>query len=102
MTEHTPGPWLVRDWRDKPKVIHEGGGSPFTIGSPGGVHVASLPNHNKADARLIAAAPDLLDTLLRAVQDIDSGWDDDAEERFPWLQDANAAIAKALGQEASS
>lgn len=30
----------------------------------------------------------------RAVQDIESAGYDDAEERFPWLEDARAALAQ--------
>ena len=44
-------------------------------------------------AQLIAAAPKLFQALDRAIQDIDSGFEN-AEEIFPWLEDARAAIAE--------
>jgi hypothetical protein len=96
--KHTPGPW---------EPIHGCKNEGFEVYGPphkdrsGSVQylVAKLPydSHAKANARLIAAAPGLLEALDRAVQDIDSGWADDAEDRFPWLIDARAAIAKARG-----
>jgi hypothetical protein len=48
--------------------------------------------------RVIAVHDELLAALDRAVQDIESGWADDADERFPWLADARIAIAKAKGE----
>lgn len=82
--KHTPGPWkavnghyIVDVRANKQSIIGEG--------------------MRLADARLIAAAPDMLAALDRAVQDIDSGWAEDADTRFPWLASARAAIAKAEG-----
>ncbi len=48
--------------------------------------------------RAIAVHDDLLIALDRAVQDIESGWADGAEYRFPWLADARAAVSKARGE----
>jgi len=48
-----------------------------------------------ANARLIAAAPDLLEALLASVPE---GWlDDDTMEHMPGIRLARAAIAKAFG-----
>lgn len=61
MSKHTPGPWKYYDEE----------GYNFGIGSEGGRHVADV-SHNaniptgekRANARLIAAAPDLLKALV--------------------------------------
>lgn len=94
-TKHSPGPWaampaqfnhgettVIVD-RDSNIIAHMEG--------------QSFP-HTEHDAALFAAALELLIALDRAVQDIDSGWAEDANERFPWLEAARAAIAKADGE----
>lgn len=59
----------------------------------------------KGNARLIAAAPELLEALELAVQHYNE-WasaelpHDLDEERLPWLAPARAAIAKAKGESA--
>ena len=77
--QHTPGPWTVVaiDWA-------ETGNARFEI--------KGIRRTGMADARLIAAAPDLLEALQRAV---------DLLARYPkhdeaWRQ-ARAAIAKVEG-----
>ncbi len=99
MSKHTPGPWkVIRDGndlsvrsansRDTGKITHLdiaeniGGlrpGPDFTDRSEA-----------KANARLIAAAPDLLEALQRLVKAVDpesTGWDEAVD-----------AIAKATGE----
>jgi hypothetical protein len=51
-----------------------------------------------ANARLIAAAPDLLEALTYWMVFIESEQDD--ERQAPWVANARAAIAKATGGEA--
>jgi hypothetical protein len=103
MSGHTPGPWIVNA-RDtaKPFAIHALDGAPPVIawtvcyGAPG---IAS--DISDANARLVAAAPDLLATLREIVTEIrayqspecdDAGWGADL------LKQADAAIAKATGK----
>jgi hypothetical protein len=80
MSEHTPGPWKVERIGRRYDVVSEGG------------IVCALaqwtPAVDEADARLIAAAPDLLETL-ECIAAITS----DHEIR----ELAHAAIAKATG-----
>lgn len=84
MSEHTPGPW---DYMEKDAAIWA---DEFICVAP----------HNPADARLIAAAPDLLAALEEAFnhyagQPVPS---QPAEEWWPdWMLHARAAIAKAKG-----
>jgi hypothetical protein len=63
---HTPGPWEVRD--------HEG---LFAIAHPTGwVMESSDEQQNRTDARLIAAAPDLLEACKAALAAISSACQD--------------------------
>src|SRR4051812_7979165 len=99
MTAHTPGPWQVHDY-----AVNFG---PYNAGidvGPGLRMVARVCGEFErpepgpvamANARLIAAAPDMLAALHKAHNFLDShgnGWDE-AET----LEDARAAIAKAEG-----
>lgn len=66
MSQHTPGPWVLSEYRP----IHDDVGGDYSVGytDADGVYwdIATLePSraNRKADARLIAAAPDLLDAL---------------------------------------
>jgi hypothetical protein len=88
-TQHTPGPWEVR--KGEPWVIAKAYGDMKSV-----VHL-NLPvdqsESQKADARLIAAAPDLLEALqymANVCPAIDSTGDDAHIK-------ARAAIAKATG-----
>jgi hypothetical protein len=100
----TPGPWRV-DWH----------GDGYASGESS-VELACLPHdtfdaieimcalgsraslaEHEANARLIAAAPDLLEAL-EAVRDNNRGGVTGQRAREAWVK-ANAAIAKALGQE---
>jgi hypothetical protein len=55
--------------------------------------VASLVAEQEANARLIAAAPDMLDALENLTIGIDMGWELDGI-----LENARVAIAKATGE----
>lgn len=102
--QHTPGPWVVT-----------------AVGSCHGIHPAASENerddicritpHNyhpdgwpaakveaEANARLIAAAPDLLAALQALVGEADLGEIDHEDETRRLLDVARAAIAKATGQ----
>ena len=87
MSKHTPGPWSsnhltsapLKEWSLKVKK--------------GRRVIAEVPYQDYTtwtNARLIAAAPDLLEALRAAVAD----WDEEVS-RGRWLDAARAAIAKA-------
>jgi hypothetical protein len=87
MTEHTPGPWRTGD------VFNTVFGPPN--GTPAPRTVATVARGDKANARLIAAAPELL-AALQEIHALDSvgGM---AVVRFNRALDiARAAIAKAV------
>lgn len=98
MSKHTPGPWCVRDLPTQQRYIgpSEDGGAPSVALVLARVNVPD--ERLAADARLIAAAPDLLEALCLAVEamkhSLPNGLTGDAE------QAARAAIAKATGSKA--
>ena len=81
-TQHTPGPWRIGD----------AGFTVFGPPKPGALPETIAPVKNRANARLIAAAPELL-AALEAVADYWAGGD------VPEALDTQmrAAIIKATG-----
>jgi hypothetical protein len=85
MTQHTPGPWFAHNIGLGPN-----GEGPFTY------PLGNDPDKAAANARLIAAAPD----MLAALQDImaESSRDDDDHDVIATIQGiCRAIIAKAKG-----
>jgi len=78
---HTPGPWSVGrcSWNDEGNVCYE---------------LEGIRQGCAADARLIAAAPDLLSALNAMLTHM--GMDED-EWNKPTFDQARAAIVKATG-----
>lgn len=93
---HTPGPWEVVEFNPE---FREG----YSVDSAGGQAVVGTccgaGIYRLEDARLIAAAPDLLAACKTLVTCILALNNDDAETRrdFPELAPAEAAIARAEG-----
>lgn len=103
-TKHTRGPWSVFIPEDG--MVYEGGDCPATIRA-GGIHVATMAGERwrfsetgKANARLIAAAPELLEALefcLDRLSDHYSG-PFGTQTDVAALAVTRAAIAKARGE----
>ena len=100
MNSHTPGPWTVH-WG-----MAQGGEGHFIMDSRDlqqFSHIATVTFHDdendtKANARLIAAAPELLEACQMLVALEDSGAHD-ADTRWKRARrDMRAAIAKAEGR----
>jgi len=94
--KHTPAPWLIDpDNGDYPMWIRQDGGTSVL----GGCGCCGSPNLDIHDARLIAAAPDLLDALQLMVEShgYSSYLSDEDKESSPEVVAARAAIAKATG-----
>ena len=85
MSAHTPGPWVV----DGSRVRGSGGRDWVCETSPGGRFSKSVREENDADARLIAAAPDLLAACETAERLLLDG---------VGREKVRAAIAKARGK----
>ena len=83
--KHTPGPWYI-----DPIKAHANGNR--RIMAEQCTPVAVVPEHLAADARLIAAAPDLLDALLMVLDDPNA-----LDGRPRTYEYVHAAIAKATG-----
>jgi hypothetical protein len=102
MNKHTPGPWTADKLQDR---------DTFNIFANGFVsamcQVSRMENSTRstsgnevaANARLIAAAPDLLEALREIAELADKV---DSWQSFPYepIQKAYAAIAKATGEQA--
>lgn len=84
-TKHTPAPWRAVDDSDGYRI--EGNGNPSGTVA---VILARRSVTGKADASLIAAAPDLLAALVAVVRIADRKTDE--------FDAARAAIAKATGE----
>ncbi len=100
MTQHTPGPWTLQSL-----TMYEGGEENTgweVVGANGDTicdnqtyypHAVSLP-----DARLIAAAPELLEALretLTNIAQLAPLWESQGRSSEPWESNVRAAIAKA-------
>ena len=93
MVKHTPKPWTCTPGRDYC--------SQFDIWDKDGMEVQCSNAEREANARLIAAAPDLLEALESLYHTANSIGEDtcDPVAFAGALEDARAAIAKARGQE---
>ena len=95
MTKHTPGPW---------QYAFEGGTTAFITESDGSTIFCLRTTENTtahkglaANARLIAAAPELLEALLVMLRDYMAVHGDGDLEMQPAIYQAQKAIAKATG-----
>jgi len=93
----TPGPWsLTPRFQDKVDVVHHNDGPGKATRTICRVNVrASWLVEQKANAQLLAAAPELLEALRGAV-----GWIETSKEGEEATRRALAAIAKATGEQA--
>lgn len=101
MSKHTPGPWnttcgvaTVSDNRPSPRIVAECDPGMIDCHSVDPIQMAEA----RANARLIAAAPLLLEVLKSLVDSIDNGYSWTGKECG--MADARAAIAKAEGRDA--
>ncbi|EPL0741478.1 hypothetical protein LLI17_000502 [Proteus mirabilis] len=81
--KHSPAPWVVAEFLDGFNIKDEKHGR----------HIAFTPKQN--NAHLIAAAPELLEQLIRLRNKI-AGYKPDGDDD---LDIVDAVIAKALGQQ---
>ena len=88
MSKHTPGPWLMCESATHVTVTNAHGDAVF--------HDDKRIPGVMADARLIAAAPDLLDELLSV---LDWAVTERAPLRNQEIESIRAAIAKATGEQ---
>src|SRR5690606_37089094 len=103
MSAYTPGPWFHDGngnvWRRDPKDLYQNGGTvagdkPLATIHKGWHHDGAEGYPVEANARLIAAAPELLRALQAMVSVTDKGLRPRAARN-----NARAAIAKATGEQ---
>ena len=91
MTDHTPGPWITKWSRSPPKIV-----------GPNNELIAKMPvwegqkvkwERQKFNARLIAAAPDLLEALYNLISLASPHMTDSTQTLA--MEQARAAMAKA-------
>lgn len=88
MNKHTPGPWSFYDDSNDGKTNRI---EIVAIGKTVARIYHSVPAQDLPNARLIAAAPDLLEALEFVIRGVPDTWEG--------VQQARAAIAKATGGE---
>lgn len=66
-TAHTPGPWTVKDSRHKQHICANWHGDETVIATTTDTYGAVFEAENLANARLMAAAPDLLEACKMAL-----------------------------------
>lgn len=96
---HTPGPWVVVNgtavapqWAPRERVAKT---IAVNLRADEDGAFPEVGEWQHADARLIAAAPELLDALKESL-DVMGEWGDDGDPA--WASRARAAIAKAEGR----
>jgi hypothetical protein len=105
MMTHTPGPWHIGEKRrDEIDIKHANKDTPGAISLVLAKAIArqSWTDEGEANARLIAAAPDLLAALEQLIELCAVGDVDESTEALGWgatILSAKAAIARAKGQE---
>ena len=92
--KHTPGPWKSRyDRKEKTAVVARTGYmAHLEISFP---HQEGKDSEWKANACLIAAAPELLAALIRLREWVRNPGEDDSPANEAVIHEAEAAIAKA-------
>lgn len=97
VNKHTPGPWLLNhntNWKTNPfsVTVRKYGVHSTTVANIP-TRMTIPPQEQQANARLIAAAPDLLEALQAIIGH-------DAHLLNHWrVETARAAIAKATGEQ---
>jgi hypothetical protein len=96
MSKHTPGPW---EWDGKVWDYDHFEEAPYLVQAPWTAHDSktilegAIRCESEADARLIAAAPELLRALKQMI-----AWEDGERTEIDAMVNARAIVAKAEGQ----
>lgn len=95
MSEHTPGPWRIGGTKD---LKHGRGREIAADAARIGIVYGVIDPDVIANARLIAAAPELLEACRDAASKIDDCLDGKINFRSDFADRLKAAIAKAEGE----
>lgn len=91
--QHSPAPWRYAPFGLQPAVVDATGGFICQVSRHPGA-----PGLGEANARLIAAAPDLLKALTAALEVIEGEYPSDDYIAAPIMSQCRAAIAQAKGE----
>jgi hypothetical protein len=93
--KHTKGPWVVRNGSN----VFQGSHRVCSVNAAERLSIVDSQERAGANARLIAAAPELRDALILLVRTHDEPAETLLQEvkEQKWLEQARAAIAKATG-----
>ena len=94
-TQHTPGPW--REEEEYISAERKGKTGEYVIRGHMDVFVCKVRGED--DARLIAAAPELLRSLIFLLNCCEMNMDDMEPESLAAIEEAKAAISRATGRE---
>jgi hypothetical protein len=100
-TKHTPAPWLIAD-SNFVYALHDHKGRQVNRFSAAIDHYPSqggTAEEGLANARLIAAAPELLEALQMLMPQAPNAWAENDPYDVAMWGNAQAAIAKATGKE---
>ena len=95
-TKATPGPWGIKTTESGTKAIFSGSTGAWVAHT-----VRSLSSTQDANARLIAAAPELLESI-QLLLDVERGGDSGGsfrERLYAGLRKCEKAVAKATGEQ---
>jgi hypothetical protein len=98
MSKHTPGPWVAKDDGVGPYIM---AGEIDIAMAVGPFSYDYMELEVNANALLIAAAPDLLEMLDRAVRRLEIAHANGDTIMREWIIDARAVIAKVEGRSCS-
>lgn len=114
-TQHTPGPWRTENGGDVFTALGAMTGDGWKAADNDGWHIADCRpgtltiddigdkcelscGEVLANARLIAAAPDMYEALKSIVEDHEFCGDDWGDRRDAWIETARAVLAKVEGK----
>ena len=92
--KHTAGPWTVQYETDITGIENDPANGCVGLVDVAHVYMRTVPGRTEANARLIAAAPDLLEALELLV----AGIENSVSDTYLPLAKARAAIVKATAQ----
>lgn len=110
--QHTPGPWTVQDFNaddlqspsrfEGPVVVYaESDCDIHPVADCSCNHTCRAADEAQANARLIAAAPDLLEAASALLADVRRRYPGE-ELRCPFMRALDAAMTKATGEPAAA
>ena len=95
-TKHTPGPWRISEYDNGYLIGAYDGSIALTTGRA--ITIKKYKNEREANARLIAAAPELLEALSAVTNNYIDTYGDEGNDAPESIKVALATIAKAEGR----